>query len=211
VALDREQVVKTALELMERVGLDGVTLRRLATELGVQAPALYWHFRNKQDLLDQMAEYLVRHEVPPVRALEPGEDWGEWLARRVRAMHRSLSGRRDGALLAASTKPRATQWGQIETQVDILCAAGFTPAQALRGMFALSNYVAGFALEEQADRRRDEVDPEDMAGFLAQLEAYPRLWEAIREIGDPQSDGNFEYGLQLIISGMRAELASPGG
>ena len=46
-ALTREKVVRTALRLLDKVGLDGLTLRKLAAELRVQAPALYWHFKNK--------------------------------------------------------------------------------------------------------------------------------------------------------------------
>ena len=53
--LDREHVVRVALRLLDEAGLDGLTLRRLAAELDVKAPALYWHFANKQDLLDHMA------------------------------------------------------------------------------------------------------------------------------------------------------------
>src|ERR1700688_4158094 len=55
VALKRQGVVRTALRILDEVGLDGLTVRKLASELGVQAPALYWHFKNKQALLDEMA------------------------------------------------------------------------------------------------------------------------------------------------------------
>lgn len=58
--IDRRQVVDTALRLLNEVGLDGLTLRRIAKELNVQAPALYWHFKNKQELLDEMATEMFR-------------------------------------------------------------------------------------------------------------------------------------------------------
>jgi AcrR family transcriptional regulator len=54
-ALDRATVVRAALRLLDEVGLHGLSLRKVASELGVQAPALYWHFKNKQELLDEMA------------------------------------------------------------------------------------------------------------------------------------------------------------
>ena len=63
-ALDRAQVVTAAIELLDEVGLDGLTLRRLAQELGVQAPALYWHFKDKQELLDQMMVTISATEAP---------------------------------------------------------------------------------------------------------------------------------------------------
>src|SRR5262245_36093000 len=58
-ALDRETVVRTALRVLDEVGLEGLTLRRIAAELDVQAPALYWHFKNKQELLDEMATTML--------------------------------------------------------------------------------------------------------------------------------------------------------
>ena len=54
-AVTRDDVIHTAIQLLEEVGLDGLTLRRLATELGISAPTLYWHFRDKRELLDAMA------------------------------------------------------------------------------------------------------------------------------------------------------------
>jgi len=53
--MDRETIVAAALALLDEVGLDGLTTRRLAAELDVKSPALYWHFRNKQELVDEMA------------------------------------------------------------------------------------------------------------------------------------------------------------
>jgi TetR/AcrR family tetracycline transcriptional repressor len=219
VALDRDQIVKAALDLMDEVGLDGLSLRRLAKELGVAAPALYWHFQNKQDLLDAMQEMVFADGVPAARRPRPGESWEELLAERARNGRAALLRHRDGAMLAASTKPRGSQWGQIELQLEVLCEAGFTPAEAARGLFAISNYLAGFALEEQADRLRGEAGgaeltgadgaaptPDDIAAWVLGQGDYPRLAAALREIGDPQGDETFEYGLQLIIAGMRSRL-----
>src|SRR5215475_5164661 len=98
-ALDRARVVKAAIDLLDEVGLDGLTLRRLAKKLGVQAPALYWHFKSKQELLDQMIATIAANEAP-IRAQEPGESWDTWLAERARTMHTALDNHRDGALLA---------------------------------------------------------------------------------------------------------------
>lgn len=209
-ALDRAQVVKTAIGLLDEVGLDGLTLRRLAKELGVQAPALYWHFKNKQELLNQMAETIAREEAP-LRPVTPDVAWDEWVAQRARDMRASLVRHRDGAMLAASTRPQPSQWGDIELQMSVLCGAGLTPADALRSMIALGNYVAGFTLDEQADRTRavppEERSAEDFAEALAALAPYPRLVSALREVGDPQSDASFEAGLQLILDGLRRRVA----
>jgi TetR/AcrR family tetracycline transcriptional repressor len=198
--LDRERVVKAALALLDEVGLDGLTLRRLATELGVQAPALYWHFKNKQELLDQMADAII----PPAEPPAPGEGWDSWLAGRARAGREALNRHRDGARLAASTRPEPSQWQNIEMQIGVLVDAGLTAAQALSALMAIGNYIAGFTLEEQADRMRgQEPDPQHWAQALAD---YPLILEAVRTVGDPQGDASFEAGLGFIIDGIRERI-----
>lgn len=204
--LDRDRVVKTAIDLLDQVGLDGLSLRRLATELGVQAPALYWHFANKQALLDHMVEEIMRQEVgnqPP----QPGEEWDHWLAARCRDMRRMLNRHRDGAMLAASTRPVDGQWGFVEQTLAVLVGAGFTAPDALMALFTIANYVSGFTLEEQADRARgypgDQSDDPRWQEGMAMLAPYPLLLDAMKELGDPQSDRSFESGLQLILDGLR--------
>ena len=57
--LQRDAVIRTALDLLDEVGIDGLSTRRLAERLGVQSPALYWHFKNKRALLDAMAKAMM--------------------------------------------------------------------------------------------------------------------------------------------------------
>jgi TetR/AcrR family transcriptional regulator, tetracycline repressor protein len=210
-ALDRAQVIKTAIDLLDEVGLDGLSLRRLAKELGVQAPALYWHFKNKEELLEQMAATISTAEAPP-RPLAEGETWDAWLAERALALRRGMNRHRDGAMLAASTHPQESQWGDIEMQIEILMSAPMTAPEAMRAMITIGNYVAGFTLEEQADRMRGAHDytPEDFEKMLTTtLDPYPRLVEALRVGGDPQSDSAFEAGVALIIGGVRQRVSPP--
>src|SRR5215475_11102385 len=155
-ALDRARVVKAAIDLLDEVGLDGLTLRRLAKVLGVQAPALYWHFKSKQELLDQMIATIASSEAP-IRPPERGEPWDTWLADQARVMHTALDSHRDGALLAAMTRPQQSQWADIEARIAVLVDAGMTPGEALDAMLAIRNYVSGFTLEQQADRERRVV------------------------------------------------------
>ncbi len=205
-ALDRAQVIKAAIELLDEVGLDGLTLRRLAEELGVQAPALYWHFKNKQELLDQMVVAIAAEA--PVQMPVEGQSWDDWLAQRARDIRRSLNSHRDAAMLAASTHPQPSQWRDIEAQISVLVDAGMRPADALHAMLTVRNYVSGFTLEEQADRMRGstahDIDPAEFERALRAFAGFPRLSEALREVGDPQSDSAFEAGLEVVLDGLRA-------
>ncbi|MBE1585860.1 TetR/AcrR family transcriptional regulator C-terminal domain-containing protein [Nonomuraea angiospora] len=203
-ALEKGTIVATALRLLDEAGLDGLTLRRLAGELGVQAPALYWHFKNKQELLDAMAAAMMSAHTSRPALSEPA-NWREWIAGYARADRALLNSYRDGARLVAGTRPSSELFAVVERAIEGLEAAGFSAGDAARGLFTVSGYVAGFVLEEQADRTRtdEERGMPDMEEFQA---AYPRLMAGLAEVGDPQGDLSFEGGLRLILDGMGLRL-----
>ncbi|MFI6786992.1 TetR/AcrR family transcriptional regulator C-terminal domain-containing protein [Nonomuraea sp. NPDC050383] len=204
-ALEKNTIVATALRLLDEGGLDKLTLRRLAGELGVQAPALYWHFRNKQELLDAMAAQMVSEQPARPVFTDPAR-WREWVADRARGDRAMLNSRRDGARLAAGTRPSSELFALVERAVAALESAGFTAEDAMLGLSSVSGYVAGFVLEEQADRARDDSEgPPDEEEFAR---TYPRLMAALERIGDPQGDRAFEGGLALILDGLERRLAS---
>ncbi|KAB8192206.1 TetR family transcriptional regulator [Nonomuraea phyllanthi] len=206
VALEKGTIVATALRLLDELGLDGLTLRRLAGELGVQAPALYWHFKNKQQLLDAMAAAMMAAHMSRPELKEP-DGWREWIAGYAHSERAMLNSHRDGAKLVAGTRPSPELFARVERAVAGLESAGFAVGDAVRGLFAVSGYVAGFVLEEQADRMRSDVGHArpDMEAFQA---AYPRLMAGLAEVGDPQGDRSFEGGLQLVLDGMERRLGA---
>jgi TetR/AcrR family transcriptional regulator, tetracycline repressor protein len=206
--LDRGVVVAAAIGLLDEVGLDGLTLRRLARDLHVAAPALYWHFRDKQELLDHMVAAIADVGEEPPRA--PGQPWDEWLAEMVRGRRRALLAHRDGARLIAGARPTAAQLPGIERMVATLVEEGFTPGQAFRGALVLGLYVGGFVIDEQAEAERNLESNHRVAtefrGWLGSGE-FPLLTAAFAEVGDPNSEAGFEFGLRLILDGLHAQLA----
>ena len=76
--LDRQLIVRQAFAVLNEAGVDGLTLRRLAAQLDVRAPALYWHFKSKQDLLDEMATEVLRQAAKKSTAFDGIEDWRDW-------------------------------------------------------------------------------------------------------------------------------------
>jgi TetR/AcrR family transcriptional regulator, tetracycline repressor protein len=208
VALTQEQVVERAVDLMARHGLAALTLRRLATELGVSAPTLYWHVRDKRQLLDLMAEALVSR-VGRSTSPAPGQPWWEWLAEQARLQWRALTSQRDAALVVAGNRPTEASLPGIEQVVASLVAVGFPPAEALRTILSIGNYVIGCAVEHQAEAARDP-DPERDARLLEQAEELPNLRAAMAALerpGPAAGEAGFEYGLALLIGGVRANHA----
>jgi len=206
-SLDRSTVVQAALELLKRVGLDGLTTRSLAAELGVKSPALYWHFHNKQELLDAMADAMVsRAGMGPPRS---GETWQEWLARRAHAYRASLLAYRDSARIVTEAQQLSLATIQsFNEELQAMVDLGFDPVQALRTITALTNYVDGFVLQEQSSRQptaNSPVTPESIAEFLREGKASPLL-VAFAQGGSPYSEESFEYGLRAMIEGCAAAL-----
>lgn len=210
-SLDRSTVVQAALELLNRVGLDGLSTRSLAAELGVKSPALYWHFHSKQELLDAMADAMVSGAGmgPP----HSGETWQAWLERRARAYRTSLLAYRDSARIvteAQTLSPATIQTFNEELQAMV--NLGFDPVQALRTITAITNYVDGFVLQEQSSRQpaaNNPVTPESIAALLRDGQASPLLL-AFAQGGSPYSEESFEYGLRALIDGCGTALIRRG-
>jgi AcrR family transcriptional regulator len=205
----RQIMIETALRLLDEVGLDGLTVRRLAAELGVRSPSLYWHIRTKQELLDGMADTIIQAAgMGPPR---DGESWQDWLIRRAHAYRRSVLAHRDGARLVATAQwlsPTAIK--TFDEELTAMVERGFIPVLALRTIAALSRYVSGFVLQEQAERREPQATPAQQLAALAGLldgGTSATLFTALREGGSPLGEEAFEYGLRLIIDGATAALA----
>jgi AcrR family transcriptional regulator len=206
-SLDRSTVVQTALELLKKVGLDGLTTRRLADELGVKSPALYWHFHNKQELLDAMADALIR--AADMGLPRSGETWQEWLARRVRTYRITLLAYPDSArIVAEAQQVSPTTIRAFNESLQAMVALGFDPVQALGTITALSNYVHGFILQEQSAQQpaaHGSATRDALAELLSEGQIAPLL-VAFAEGGSPYNEASFEYGLQALIEGCAAAL-----
>ncbi|MEU0568165.1 TetR/AcrR family transcriptional regulator C-terminal domain-containing protein [Nonomuraea sp. NPDC005983] len=210
--LSRHLLIETALRLLDEVGLEGLTVRRLAAELGVQSPALYWHIRTKQELLDGMADQIIQDAgMGPPRE---GETWQGWLARRACAYRGSLRAHRDGArIVASATRLEPATIRLFDQELAAMTEHGFTPGLALRTITALTQYVNGFVLQEQAECAEPAGPPQERLAGLEELlgdDAPGTLIAAYREEGGTLGEHAFEHGLRALIDGTAAALARQG-
>jgi TetR/AcrR family tetracycline transcriptional repressor len=195
--LSREVLVETGLKLLDDVGLDGLTVRRLAAELGVQSPALYWHVKTKQELLDGMAGAIIKAAgMGPPR---DGETWQAWLRRRARAYRKSLLAHRDGARLIAAARRAPDAMLDFESELAAMVRLGFTPELALRTIMTIADYTNGFVLQEQAP-----IGPPSEADRAA-LAEMPTL-AAAADAGYREPDAAYEHGLDVLVAGTEAVL-----
>jgi TetR/AcrR family transcriptional regulator, tetracycline repressor protein len=215
--LDRLTVVETALRLLNETGLEGLSLRRIATELDVKAPALYWHFDSKQALLDEMATEILRGMMRAVEGtddsestLSPDASWQEWIGGSMRVLRGTLLGYRDGAKVFSGTAFTGTDYARpLQRVLESLAQQGFTARSAARAWLTAYSYTIGFVIEEQAVYPMPgERDPRyDIAERAERLSPeFPRAAEAGEEMFNDYEEG-FETGLAVVIAGIEATLA----
>ncbi|KOX19952.1 TetR family transcriptional regulator [Saccharothrix sp. NRRL B-16348] len=188
--------------------MDGLTVRALATRLDVRAPALYWHVRNKQELLDEMATEVMRRVTGTLAAIPPGAGWRDDLAAYARVLRSEYLLHRDGARTFSGT--RLTDPGVVrmkEPWFERWAASGLTSAEADDAVDLVTAFVVGFVIEEQERRQAAETDParysvdqrEDWLGEGASL---------VKEAGRLHDDGDqrFERHLDIVLDGLAARL-----
>jgi len=201
--LERESVVRAALKLLNEVGFSGLTLRKLADRLEVKASALYWHFENKQDLIDAMAEQIILSDFKHVRSTSIG--WRELLAMVARTHRRALSHYRDGAqILAHASLRQGSMLEGMEQLFQTLEMQGFSAELALASFLTIIRYNLGCVFEDQTDPlTRMAVDRTER--WESVVGAYPRLSQTLTTALSNEvtrTDHMFEFGLTIILNGI---------
>jgi AcrR family transcriptional regulator len=208
-ALSRDAIVDAALVVLDRHGLDGLSMRRVADELGTGAASLYWHVANK----DQLVNVVLDRVVGEVPLPEPDPDrWEEQLrefARNGRAAFRRYGDLARATLGQVPVGPNLAE--VIEWQLELLSRAGIParPAAWFGDLFALFIGAQSF---EDALREDGAEDQEAAAGaYLASLppDRFPYLLAAGPELMEGGADERFEFGLDLLLSGLRALADAP--
>lgn len=207
--ITRERIVATALELLDEKGMDGITVRALATRLDVRPPALYWHLRNKQELLDEMSTAVMRQVSTALSQASPGASWRDDLAAYAHILRAEFLLHRDGARMFSGA--RITDPDVIRAREPLFArwaTQGLTLTEADDAIDLISAFVVGFVIEEQERRQSGETDPERYS--LTERDAWigedvPLVREAghLRDDGDPR----FERHLRIVLDGLTAQWA----
>ena len=200
--LSRERVVAAAVELADREGIEGLTMRRLGQALGVEAMTLYYHVGRKEQLLGAMVEAVVS-QFAPAEAVDG--DWRTALRRSAVSAHDALLRHRWAcSLMVAHADPSVARLGWMESVLRCLRQAGFTVEQTHYAFHALDSHIVGFTLWEIGFPFRTREELLAMAAeFMAAmpLEELPYLAEHIGYHMDPASAGGqsaFEFGLEQL-------------
>jgi TetR/AcrR family transcriptional regulator, tetracycline repressor protein len=205
--INRDIVTRAALKLLNEVGLERLTLRLLGHELKVQAATLYWHFKSKEELIDEMATTVLAEGAGQLIPAKGSSDWRVWAASFGIGLRKTLLAYRDGARMVAGTRLTNTEYMKTAERIAAkLVKSGFTVRQTVVLLSTIYNYTLSFAMEEQAVfPRPGERSPQyDIAKRKAKLDAreFPLLRQAGAILFD-KFDRRYNEGLSLILRGAR--------
>ena len=204
--LSREEVAAAALELLDSEGIDALSMRRLADELGVGTMTLYGYFRSKRELLDAVLDVAV----PEVEAGASGAGWRERLEELIRGARRSLE--RHPALVQVRVREpvlRAEALRLAEAALTVLLDAGFSRRDATHAFRLLFTYTLGYAAFSPSDAVERNRDAARAAIAALPAEQYPALAATREEAADAMAgEEAFEYGLARILDGLAAGRAA---
>jgi AcrR family transcriptional regulator len=196
-ALTRERILKKAVRMADRDGFDAVTLRRIASELGVHVTSLYNHVPTREAITDGIVEMLIDEAKLPSGPI----GWEEWVRSFFTAMG-TVAATHPGAFTALHRRPvqgvHAT--ASFEVALEAFAKAGFGPEDAYSAVKATTLTALSVGLERgmSSQGHMDETDVDSLPP-----EDFPRL-RAVRDVADPEAAWSFS--LETLVSGLRAEL-----
>jgi TetR/AcrR family transcriptional regulator, tetracycline repressor protein len=202
--LSRDRILDAALRLGDQHGIDGLSMRRVARELGVEAMSLYKHVPNKAAIITGILERVFSDIHIPDRA----QPWPQRIRAIGRQIHRAFSTHPIAVVLitTGTTSPRTNE--ALRPVDEILAAlheAGFDDRDALRAANALTALVFGTIQLRPAREDASEDNQQDQQWFRQSVSAdvLPHLHRAIHTPHPPSPDEDFHYQLELLITGLQ--------
>ncbi len=205
--LTRGRILKMALSLVDEHGMEALSMRRLAKELGVDPMAIYHHVPGKRALLTGLIEEVFSEmRVPASR--QTGEDWRE----RVRGWARAFRGvaRAHPNLISyLPTNPEAAAAATLDSTEELYAAfeaAGMPPRTIVRAADLVVDYLNGFALAEASGALGE---PDEQREMLAMLDARPQgglpaMRRTLEALAGENLGTDFEFGLEVVLAGLEA-------
>jgi len=210
--LTRERVLRAALKLADEGGLGSLSMRKLGHELGVEAMAVYYHFADKDEVIDGVVDIVFAEIDVPVA----GAPWKAAMRGRAISVRDALLRHRWAiGLMEARAHPGPANLRHHDAVIGNLRAAGFDSAMVAHAYSVLDGYIYGFALTKM----NLPFDSSDMVEEMAQtmlepfpFDQYPNLAAFVTEhVMQPGYDfgDEFEYGLDLILDGIERARNEP--
>ena len=203
VPLSRERILRAALDLADKEGIESLSMRKLAQELGVQAMSLYNYVTNKDDLLDGIVDITIGEiEVPTLTT-----DWKTAMRRRANSAHKVLLRHPWSTLeIVSRVNVGLANMRYVDATLGCLREAGFSFEMADHAWNTIDSHIYGFTLQElKFPFAPTEYSQAAKDGFaLIPVHEYPYLNQLTRHVIEGKYNGihDFEFGLEIILNGL---------
>ncbi|MFB7723362.1 TetR/AcrR family transcriptional regulator C-terminal domain-containing protein [Nocardia sp. NPDC056100] len=211
--LSREQIFRTAVARADRDGVEAVTMRNIATDLGVEAMSLYHHVANKAELLDGMAEVVLDSITAAVGSpvVNDPADWKPLLRKRILIARDILLGHPWAPALIGTRSPMTLSIvAYFDGVIGLLRGGGFSYELAHHAMHSLGSRALGFT-QELFGPPADQSEPDAVAALTAMADRFPNIVGMMAAdthddtgalLGWCDDQTEFEFGLDLILDGL---------
>jgi TetR/AcrR family tetracycline transcriptional repressor len=209
--LNIEKIVQAALELLNEVGLQQLTTRRLAEALNIRSSSLYWHVRNKAELLQLLAESICGKLHLP----DAGLSWEEQLFSFSMEYRNTLLSIRDSAEILLETPPLTQRRLQLmESMFGIFVNAGLPPKETVMASMLINDYVLSFVRNEMLMSNmslsekiinQEETDSTNLFHSLSPIQ-FPNIIRLTDYIVNQNMDEHFKYGLQIMFASLNESI-----
>ena len=210
--LTRDDLVRAGLDVLDEAGFDGLTMRSVAKRLGVQSASLYWHVRDKDELLALIADAICAEIEPP----DADQPWIDQLEAMAWEFRRVLHAHRDAALVLANTPPVGpNRLGLAERMLTVVVQSGIAPGVAAKAGLLFTDYVTNAVIEEgraqaMTDVLRSEAEGANGQGERGWIESlpadqYPTLVALAADLFDTDAEARFRFGLDVLVAGLLAQ------
>jgi AcrR family transcriptional regulator len=211
--LTRDRIIRAALRIMDEEGLEAVSMRHIGRELGVEAMSLYNHVRDKEDILDSICEaVLSEFRIPDAGGWTEGARLAAREYRRLLLAHPTVV-----TLMTERKRPFTTAESlrAYEFALEVFRTAGLSEEDSVKAFHVFGGFILGFVTMELGlvvggpDDEAHAQAHQEMARMLASAD-LPRMREAMPHFMNCDLEEQFEFGLDLLIEGIRARIAVSG-
>jgi AcrR family transcriptional regulator len=209
IRLSRDHVLRAAVALADEIGINALSMRKLAEDLGVVPMALYKHVTDKDKLLDGMVDIVVSEVEPPVSHI----DWRSVVRRRILSARRALQ-RHPWApkVIESRMNLSPVMLAYIDSMIGIFRAGGFSADLTHHALHTMGSRLYGFTQDVFDDS--PSIDPAAQAMLVREMEGrYPHIAEMVETVyhdaasvvgGGCDDQFEFEFALDLLLDGLES-------
>lgn len=191
-SINKDEIIKISLDIIQREGLNKLSMRKIAEELNIKGASLYWHFKSKGELLEQIADEICKKIEFPNEKLQ----WDEQLVQLSYNLRKVFLQYRDSAIILSETAPHTPYRKNLIFKIsNIFKTAGFREEEIFSSLWLFNTFVSSFSIDEYRLKNLPNNKNINIGTDEEQI-----------QLNIPDMDKEFEFGLEVILEGLKEKL-----